>query len=84
MTVSVSNIIEVIGLVVSLLGMALFIRGQVGKLVTSVETLRVQVCAMGDRLDEVTAAAKASHRRLDDLEKDVVRVQVLQEQQRIN
>ena len=67
-----------------MVGLAMYIRGQIGRVCTSVETLRIQVVQLSDKIAEVNSAAKASHKRLDVLEKDLVRVQVLQEQGRIN
>lgn len=84
MTFSPSDIIELAGVFASMLGLAMYIRGQIGRVCLSVETLRVQVIQLAERIAEVNAAAKASHKRLDVLEKDLVRVQVLQEQGRIN
>ena len=84
MTLSTSDIIELVGVFASMLGLAMYIRGQIGRVCISVETLRVQVIQLSERIGEVNQAAKASHKRLDVLEKDLVRVQVLQEQGRIN
>ena len=64
--------------VVALIALAWFIKGELEKLVRSVESLGCRVQEMNRRIEEVQRAATASHRRLDALDKDIVKIKVLQ------
>tara|TARA_R100000808_G_scaffold2287_1_gene9346 strand:+ start:398 stop:637 length:240 start_codon:yes stop_codon:yes gene_type:complete len=66
-------------LIVGLLGLAWFIRGELSKIVISMASIQSTLEEMQTRLDAVNRAAQASHRRLDTLEKDLLRVKILQE-----
>ena len=64
--------------VVALIGLAWFIKGELEKLVRSVESLCFRVQEMNRRIEDVQRAAQASHRRLDAIDKDIVKIKVLQ------
>ena len=75
MDVSFLNIVVVVA---ALIALAWFIKGELEKLVRSVESLGGRVQEMNRRIEDVQKAAAASHRRLDAIDKDIVKIKVLQ------
>ena len=75
-------VVDILGtalLIVGLLALAWFIKGELSKVIILVTGIEVTLQEMQRRLEEVHRSASASHRRLDTVEKDLLRVKVLQE-----
>ena len=75
----VIDILSTVLLVMGLLALAWFIKGELSKVIISVKGIEGTLHEMQRRLEEVHRSANASHRRLDTVEKDLLRVKVLQE-----